>query len=135
MPRDRDDPPYEIGYGQPPSHSRFVKGQSGNPRGRPPGAKNLKTLLDQALNQPVIVTENGRRRKITKRQAIIAQLVNQSAKADWRAIKMLLDILREIEGQTEPASQETAAFTANDEKVIEQLKARLFGKGSGSDDR
>jgi len=59
---------YEVGYGKPPCHTRFVKGQSGNPRGRPPGTKNLKTLLSEALNEMVIVTDNGRSRKITKRE-------------------------------------------------------------------
>jgi hypothetical protein len=116
---------YEVGYGKPPAHTRFEKGQSGNPRGRPPGAKNLKTLLSDALNEPVIVTENGGHRKITKREAIVAQLVNRSATADWRAVKILFDILRDIEGQTEPASPETSVFTAADEKVIEQLRARF----------
>ena len=62
---------YEVGYGKPPRETRFAKGQSGNPRGRPSGAKNFKTLLSEALNEPVIVTENGGRRKVTKRQAII----------------------------------------------------------------
>ena len=116
---------YEVGYRKPPGHTRFKKGQSGNPKGRPAGAKNLSTLLSEALNEPVVVTENGGHRKITKRQAIIKQLVNQSATADWRAIKILLDLLREIEGQTEPASPETSAFSAADEKVIEQLRARF----------
>src|SRR6266436_8280233 len=116
---------YEVGYGKPPRHTRFTKGQSGNPRGRPPGAKNLKTLLSEALNEPIIVTENGGHRKITKREAIVTQLVNRSATADLRAIKILLDILRDIEGQTEPASPETSAFTAADEKVIEQLRVRF----------
>src|SRR6516165_9963053 len=80
---------YEVGYRKPPRHSRFKKGQSGNPRGRPSGSKNLSTLLSEALNEPVVVTENGKRRKISKRQAIITQLVNQSAKGDWRAGKIL----------------------------------------------
>ena len=105
-----------------------MKGQSGNPRGRPPGAKNLKTLLSDALNERVIVTENGGGRKVTKRQAIITQLVNRSATADFRAIKILLDMLRDIEGQAESASRETSAFTEADEKVIEQLRAR-FSRG------
>src|SRR5207253_3082119 len=119
---------YEGGYGKRPRHTRFAKGQSGNPRGRPSGAKNFKTLLSEALNEPVIVTENGGRRKVTKRQAIITQLVNRSATADWRAIKILLDLVRDIEGQTEPASPQTSAFSEADEKVIEQLKMR-FSKG------
>ena len=116
---------YEIGYGKPPPRTRFKKGQSGNPRGRPPGAKNLKTLLSEALNACVIVSDNGGRRKITKREAIITQLVNRSATADWRAIKIVFDLVRDIEGQTEPASPETSAFSEADEKVIEQLRARF----------
>ena len=116
---------YEVGYRKPPGHTRFKKGQSGNPKGRPAGAKNLSTLLSEALNEPVVVTENGGHRKITKREAIVTQLVNRSATADLRAIKILLDILRDIEGQTEPASPETSAFTAADEKVIEQLRVRF----------
>jgi hypothetical protein len=118
---------YEVGYGKPPRHTRFRKGQSGNPRGRPPGAKNLKTLLNDALNEPVIVTENGGRRKLTKRQAIIKQVVNQSTKGDWPAIKILLGLVREIEDQSDPASPETSSFTAADEKIIEQLRVQFSG--------
>jgi hypothetical protein len=119
---------YEVGYGKPPRHTRFAKGQSGNPRGRPCGAKNFTTLLEEALNEPVTVTENGGRRSVSKRQAIVTQLVNRSATADFRAIKLLLDIVRDIERQTEPASPETAEFGEADEKVLEQLRSR-FSKG------
>ena len=124
MPPD-DEPDYEVGYGKPPRHTRFELGRSGNPRGRPGGSKNLSTLLREALKEPVIVVENGRRRKITKRQAIITQLVNQSAKADWRATKILLDILQAIESRSEPTAAETSSFSEADEKVIEQLRARF----------
>ena len=124
MPREnqRD---YDVGYGKPPCHTRFARGQSGNPRGRPFGAKNLSTVLSDTLNETVIVTENGGRRKVTKRQAIIAQLVNRSATADFRAIKILLDIVRDIERQTEPSSPESSDFSEADEMVLEQIKARF----------
>jgi len=118
---------YEVGYGKPPRNTQFKKGQSGNPRGRPSGSKNLATLVSVALNEPVIVVENGGRRKITKREAIIKQLVNRSTKADWRAIKILLDIVREIENRVEPETGESS-FSAADEKVIEQMKARWQAK-------
>jgi hypothetical protein len=123
---------YEVGYGKPPRHTRFKPGRSGNPRGRPSGSKNLSTLLNEALNEPVIVAENGGQRKISKRRAIIKQLVNQSAKADLRATKILLDIIQEIERQTEPAPSETSSFGPADEKVIEQLRARLHRTKSGT---
>jgi hypothetical protein len=54
------------------------------------------------------------------------QLVSRSPKADLRAIKILLDILQDIERRTEPASAETS-FCPVDERIIEQLKARLNG--------
>jgi hypothetical protein len=127
MPSEKKDN-YEVGYGKPPRHTCFAQGQSGNPRGRPAGAKNLRTLLSEALNEPVVVTDNGGRRKVSKRQAIITQLVNRSATADFRAIKILLDIMRDIERQTEPTAPETSDFSEADEKVLEQIKAR-FGIG------
>ena len=122
---------YEVGYGKPPLHTRFKKGQSGNPRGRPCGSKNLKTLLNDALNEPVVVAEEGGRRKISKREAIVTQLVNRSASADLRALKILLDTLRDIEGQSEPDTAETSGFTEADEKVIAQLRERLSTPQSG----
>ena len=114
---------YEIGYGKPPPGRPFQKGQSGNPRG--PRGKDLSALLVAALDEPVYTTIDGHRRKITKREAIITQLVNRSASADFRAIKILLDMVRDIEGQTESASAETSVFSEADEKVIAQLRARF----------
>jgi hypothetical protein len=131
MPRDdRDD--YQVGYGKPPRHTQFAKGQSGNPRGRPSGSKNLVTLLREALNEMVIVTEDGGRRQISKCEAIIKQLVNKAAKADWRAIKLLLEILRQIESKTPPETAESS-FSAEDDKVLEQIKARWNPSNGGSD--
>jgi hypothetical protein len=126
MPPD-DERDYEVGYGKPPHRTRFVEGQSGNPRGRPAGAKNIKTLLNKALNQLVIVTENGGRRKVSKREAIVTQLVNRSAKADFKAIQILLGMLRDIEGDTDPHPSEPA-FTEADQQIIQQVRARLRGE-------
>src|SRR5271154_3146512 len=101
MPSD-EGPAYEVGYRKPPRRTRFKPGQSGNPRGRPKGAKDLSSLFTDALNELVVVTENGRRRKVSKCRAFVTQLVNQSAKGDRHAIKILLDILRDIEARSDP---------------------------------
>ena len=90
-------------------------------------------MLSEALNEPVVIAGDGGRRKISKRQAIIKQLVNRSAKGDWRAVKLLLDILQDIEGRTEPQTEESS-FSLADDKVLEQLTARLRGKKRDSDD-
>jgi hypothetical protein len=126
MPRDNEGD-YEVGYGKPPLHTRFKRGRSGNPRGRPRGERNLSSLLNQALNEPVVVTENSGLKRISKRQAAFKQLVNEAAKGNWRALKLLVDILQDIERRAEPQTQESS-FSLADEKVIAQWKARLQGK-------
>src|SRR5947208_10957570 len=88
---------YEVGYGKPPRHTSFQKGRSGNPAGRPRGKKNLATLLSDALDQKIIVVESGRRKKISKREAIVTQLVNKSASADLKATQIVLAMLRDVE--------------------------------------
>jgi Family of unknown function (DUF5681) len=115
---------YEVGRGKPPVHSRFKKGQSGNPRG--PRPKNLPALLVDALNEKVVVTIDGERREITKREAVVTQMVNESARANLRATKMLIDMLKDVEkkaGVTPPP--EPAPFTAADEEVMATFIARL----------
>jgi len=106
---------YKVGPGKPPLRTRFKKGQSGNPRGRSP--KNLA----------VYVTIDGRRRKITKREAIVTQMVNKSASADLRATKMLIDMLKDVEQTAGVASPPLSPppFTEADEEVVEQLVERI----------
>ena len=70
---------YEVGYGKPPRQGRFQKGRSGNPKGRPKKAKGFRTIVHQQLETPVEVRINGRVTKISKREAIIAQMVNKAA--------------------------------------------------------
>jgi len=115
---------YQIGYGKPPRGRPFQKGQSGNPRG--PRRKDLSALLIAALNEPVYVTIDGKRRKITKREAIVTQMVNKSAKADLRATKMLFDMMKEVEQKAGMAAPtEPAKLTATDREVVELFVARL----------
>ena len=119
---------YTVGYGKPPRHAGFQKGRSGNPKGRPKGSKNLATLVNQALDEKVMATQDGRRRRITKREQVITQLVNKSAAADLRAIKQLTDIVQRVEPRNEAsaaAPSERAQLTAQDREVVELFVARL----------
>jgi len=132
MPRDGEGD-YRVGYGKPPLETRFKQGQSGNPRGRPRGAKNLATILDEALNELVVVNENSGRRRISKRKAALKQLVNEAAKGNWRALKLLVDILQDIERRSEPQTEESS-FGPADEKVLAQLEAQLRREKRDGDD-
>jgi hypothetical protein len=86
---------YPVGFCKPPERTRFRKGRSGNPAGRPKGALDLGTLLGKVLAEKVAVKDaSGRRRKISKLEAALTQLVNKAAGADLRAIRLLVDLDR-----------------------------------------
>ena len=117
-------PDYVVGYGKPPLHTRFQKGRSGNPKGRPRGKKNMSTLLSAALDAAIIVVENGRRKKISKREAIITQLVNKSASADLKATQIVLAMLQDVEARADDSS-DSATFTEADQEIIQRIQARM----------
>jgi hypothetical protein len=73
---------YEVGFGKPPRNRRFQPGSSGNPKGRPKGANNFATAIEEELRAKVPVTENGRRRNLSKRQIIAKRLVNRAVEGD-----------------------------------------------------
>ena len=90
-------PDYRIGYRHPPSHTRFKKGQSGNPEGRPKKVKRPLSFVDEFLAiflKPVTINENGKRTKITKMQAALTQLANKAILGDLKALGMFLKIVQ-----------------------------------------
>ena len=119
-----DEHDYKVGPGKPPLQTRFKKGQSGNPGGR--RKKQLPALLADALDEPVFVTIDGERRQITKREAIVRQLVNKSTTADLRATKMLFDMMKEAELQADAvAPAEKNVFAPTDKEVVRNLVERI----------
>jgi Family of unknown function (DUF5681) len=80
---------YPVGYGKPPKHTQFRKGQSGNPSGRRGWSSSFAVQLDKALKKLVTVKINGRARRITRQELIAEQAVNRAASADWRYVKLL----------------------------------------------
>jgi hypothetical protein len=67
-PAARDTMP-KIGWGNPPKHTQFQKGVSGNKKGRAKGSKNLGTLIVAAARDQVTATTGGKKRRISKIQA------------------------------------------------------------------
>lgn len=78
-----------VGYGKPPSVTRFRKGQSGNPRGRPRG--RIKAIPYEAvLGQKVTIREDGRDRRVTAAEAFLLQLAKQGLEGDSGAARQTL---------------------------------------------
>src|SRR5215213_10108213 len=91
-----------IGYKNPPVHSRFKPGQSGNPSGRAKGSQNLKTLFHKILKEEVSLREGSDVRKVTKAEAVMRGLVIGALKGDTRSLGTLFR-LAEQTGQFDEA--------------------------------
>ena len=97
---DKGNRDYEVGFGRPPKHSQFQPGKSGNPNGRPKKSKELNTLIRNELDKTIVVMEDGREKRITKREALVTQLVNRAIKGDAKPQQIVVAHLqnnREIE--------------------------------------
>jgi len=96
-----------IGYGKPPTSTRFKKGQSGNPRGRPRGRKR-GIPYDAVLGQTVTIREDGRERRVTAAEAFLLQLAKMGLEGDSAAARQALASIEEarakrvIEGDAGP---------------------------------
>jgi Family of unknown function (DUF5681) len=95
------EPEEAIGYGNPPKRTRFQPGQSGNVKGRPRGSKNFGTLFAEELSLPVVLTENGKRRKMPKLQALAKQVINKALSNDHRSAALVFDQIRRSDGTSD----------------------------------
>jgi hypothetical protein len=112
---------YQVGYGRPPKRAQFKPGQSGNPKGRPKGAKNEATIWRSVFNKKVAIREGGRQRKVSLLEAMILKLVEDALKGNPKTAAFVLNRYRLAEGDT-PATEEA---DQDDREVFEAFVRRL----------
>jgi len=116
------DDEYQVGYRKPPQHSRFKPGQSGNRRGKPPGAKNALTLLKQALLSSVLVKQDGHETKTTKLRAIVMRLVTRAMQGDYASIRLLLQY-----GLERELKEASVQHPGHGDEIIKAIRRVLVG--------
>lgn len=89
--------PSEVGFGKPPVQSRFRKGQSGNPAGRPPAAKTFARLIKRLLLGKVRIAETGWPRTVVRLQVVFDQIVNRAILGNSRFRKLLLEYIPPVD--------------------------------------
>jgi hypothetical protein len=114
-----------VGKGYPPVHTRFGKGRSGNPRGRPKGSKNLATIIMDAAMSPVFATIDGEPRKISMVAASVMQLATKAASGDPKYVREFLDRVEEIENRAAAARPAQFPFGPEDLEVLKVIHARM----------
>lgn len=79
----------DVGYGRPPTSTRFKKGRSGNPKGRPPGSRS-EAPYEAVLGQMVMIREGGVERQLTAAEAFLLKIAKQGLEGDGAAARSAL---------------------------------------------
>jgi hypothetical protein len=86
---------FAVGYGRPPVHSRFKPGKSGNPKGRVKQSRNMRTIVQQVLNEDMQIREGGRLRRMSAMEALVRTTLTRSFKGDPKALVSLIVIMKQ----------------------------------------
>lgn len=84
---------YDVGYGKPPEHSRFTKGVSGNPRGRPHVPTTVTSIVERIVLRKVKAVVDGRTTSMSMIEASLLQLAKRAMAGDPKAIRFYLDLI------------------------------------------
>ena len=111
---------YEIGYGKPPKHSQFEPGKSGNPRGRPRGARGLKSDLLTELSVRHTIHVNGKPMRGNRQQLILRTLAARAANGNLRAQALILPLIIQALG-LEDRSDAREKLSISDQALLDEL--------------
>lgn len=115
--------------GKPPRNGQFKPGQSGNPKGRPKGAKSFRTHILEQLGRKVTVIEQGRRRTMSRGEAIALQLVNKAAAGDPKSLAAILHVTRQLD-EASAAFPKEGLGQPEDALVMQSILERLRAAGA-----
>ena len=115
---------YEVGFSKPPRETRFKKGQSGNPSGRPKGTRNVAAVLARELRTKIVINESGKRKSVTKLEAATKQLVNKAIQGDLAALRLLSALAQSVDAQNKGSQAENSVSNEADRLIMQSVIER-----------
>jgi hypothetical protein len=82
---------YVVGYKKPPAATRFPPGKSGNPKGRPKGGEAIEPAIFKVMDEPLVVTEGGKKRRMPAEEVILRGLRTKAMNGDVKAARFLME--------------------------------------------
>jgi hypothetical protein len=107
-------------------HTRFKKGQSGNPGGRPKGAKGIKTLLAKELKASITIQQDGKKKRIRRSEALVKGLLNDALHGRDRPRERVLQYADAIEHDRQ--QREAQELSAEDQAILDRYFERRLAK-------
>ncbi|MEP0314145.1 DUF5681 domain-containing protein [Hyphomonas sp.] len=126
-----EDVEYGVGYGRPPLHSRWKKGESGNRSGRAKGVSNLSTDVKKTLKLPVTVVVGGKKRTQSTQRGVLLKIREKALKGDARALDLLVQLSSRYNDEA-PQPLADRPISSDDEAIVADFLAR---HGNGSAER
>ena len=116
------------GYGRPPSDNRFKPGRSGNPSGRPKGARSLRSDFNKVLKKHVQIREGGKLRYARRQEVILLKHRAKALQGHTKSAAQLLAMWAKREFRDTPPLQSIVA-TNNDRAIVEDFLRQLLQNG------
>jgi len=120
-------------YRNPPEHSRFKPGQSGNPLGRPKKRKSVADELNEELNVVIPVREGTRTIEMTKARAIARELLRLAMGGDLRAATIVVSCAGRLSNSDEPIQETTPDDVALIDDFVEREIRRRAADSKSED--
>jgi hypothetical protein len=118
---------YDIGYGAPPKETRWKRGQSGNPRGRPPKRADFRDELRAVLAETIKVTIDGEPQAVSIQKGLMLKLRELALKGEVWAQKLLADVEARTPEPVAPWQAELEAYGRElDQQLVAEKVSRLF---------
>jgi uncharacterized protein DUF5681 len=114
---------YSVGNRRPPRETRFKPGQSGNPRGKAKGASGIAAQIKKQLQRKITVTENGRKRRLTLQEVMLASFAAKAAKGDLKSAEFLIRMQEKYQDSAVRAF-DIVSLPAEDRELIDAYFAR-----------